>query len=73
MTPSSTATVLEGVNDHENLGAIFRNAAGLGVDAVIFGSGCADPLYRRVAEDRAQVLMIVDPLEHRDGAAWPRR
>ena len=39
--------VLEGVNDHENLGSIFRNAAGLGVDAVVFGSGCADPLYRR--------------------------
>jgi tRNA G18 (ribose-2'-O)-methylase SpoU len=42
-----TIAVLEGVNDHENLGAIFRNAAGLGVDAVIFGQGCADPLYRR--------------------------
>jgi tRNA G18 (ribose-2'-O)-methylase SpoU len=42
-----TIAVLEGVNDHENLGAIFRNAAGLGVDAVVFGSGCADPLYRR--------------------------
>ena len=35
------------VNDHENLGSIFRNAAGLGVDAVVFGAGCADPLYRR--------------------------
>ena len=42
-----TVAVLEGVNDHENLGSIFRNAAGLGVDAVVFGSGCADPLYRR--------------------------
>lgn len=42
-----TVAVLEGVNDHENLGSIFRNAAGLGVDAVIFGGGCADPLYRR--------------------------
>jgi tRNA G18 (ribose-2'-O)-methylase SpoU len=42
-----TVGVLEGVNDHENLGSIFRNAAGLGVDAVVFGSGCADPLYRR--------------------------
>jgi len=42
-----TVAVLEGVNDHENLGSIFRNAAGLGVDAVIFGAGCADPLYRR--------------------------
>ncbi len=42
-----TVAVLEGVNDHENLGSIFRNAAGLGVDAVVFGPGCADPLYRR--------------------------
>jgi tRNA G18 (ribose-2'-O)-methylase SpoU len=42
-----TLAVLEGVNDHENLGSIFRNAAGLGVDAVVFGAGCADPLYRR--------------------------
>ncbi|EKF22372.1 spoU rRNA Methylase family protein [Mycolicibacterium hassiacum DSM 44199] len=42
-----TVAVLEGVNDHENLGSIFRNAAGLSVDAVVFGSGCADPLYRR--------------------------
>ena len=32
-----TVAVLEGVNDHENLGSIFRNAAGLGVDAVVFG------------------------------------
>jgi tRNA G18 (ribose-2'-O)-methylase SpoU len=38
---------LEGVNDHENLGALFRNAAGLGVDAVLLGPRCADPLYRR--------------------------
>ncbi len=42
-----TVAVLEGVNDHENIGSIFRNAAGLGVDAVVFGRGCADPLYRR--------------------------
>ena len=42
-----TVAVLEGVNDHENLGSIFRNAAGLGVDAIVFGVGCADPLYRR--------------------------
>jgi len=42
-----TVAILEGVNDHENLGSIFRNAAGLDVDAVVFGSGCADPLYRR--------------------------
>ena len=39
--------VLEGVGDHENLGALFRNAAALGVDGVLLGGGCADPLYRR--------------------------
>jgi tRNA G18 (ribose-2'-O)-methylase SpoU len=47
LTEARTVAVLEGVNDHENLGSIFRNAAGLGVDAVLFGTGCADPLYRR--------------------------
>jgi tRNA G18 (ribose-2'-O)-methylase SpoU len=44
---AQTVAVLEGVNDHENVGSIFRNAAGLGVSGVIFGTGCADPLYRR--------------------------
>jgi tRNA G18 (ribose-2'-O)-methylase SpoU len=39
--------VCEGVNDHENLGALFRNAAALGADAVLLGDRCADPLYRR--------------------------
>ena len=39
--------MLEGVNDHENLGALFRNAAALGVDGVLLGPRCADPLYRR--------------------------
>ncbi|MGH3935595.1 MAG: TrmH family RNA methyltransferase [Pseudonocardiaceae bacterium] len=39
--------VLEGINDHENLGGLFRNAAALGVDAILLGPRCADPLYRR--------------------------
>lgn len=47
LVEARTVAVLEGVNDHENLGSIFRNAAGLGIDAVVFGAGCADPLYRR--------------------------
>src|SRR5262249_39472750 len=44
---SHQVAVLEGINDHENLGSLFRNAAALGVDAVLLGPGCADPLYRR--------------------------
>lgn len=47
VTGVRTVAVLEGVNDHENLGAMFRNAAGLGADAILFGDRCADPLYRR--------------------------
>jgi tRNA G18 (ribose-2'-O)-methylase SpoU len=39
--------VLEEVNSHTNLGAIFRCAAGLGMDAVLLSPTCADPLYRR--------------------------
>lgn len=42
-----TVAVLEGVGDNENLGSIFRNAAALGVGAVLLADGCADPLYRR--------------------------
>jgi tRNA G18 (ribose-2'-O)-methylase SpoU len=44
---SERLAVLEGVGDHENLGALFRNVAALGVDGVILGPGCSDPLYRR--------------------------
>jgi tRNA G18 (ribose-2'-O)-methylase SpoU len=43
----STAVILEGINDHENLGAIFRNAAALGAGAVLLDPSCCDPLYRR--------------------------
>jgi tRNA G18 (ribose-2'-O)-methylase SpoU len=39
--------VLEDLVDHANVGAIFRCAAALGVDAVVLSSRCADPLYRR--------------------------
>ncbi|MEX0836219.1 MAG: TrmH family RNA methyltransferase, partial [Nitriliruptor sp.] len=39
--------VLEGLNDHENLGTLFRSARGLGYGGVLLGPGCADPLYRR--------------------------
>ena len=39
--------VLEKVNDHENLGLLFRSAAALGVDAVLLDRECSDPLYRR--------------------------
>jgi tRNA G18 (ribose-2'-O)-methylase SpoU len=63
-----TVAVLEGVNDHENLGSIFRNAAGLGVDAVVFGTGCADPLYRRAVRVSMGHALLVP---YAWAAAWP--
>ena len=39
--------VAEGLNDHENLGALFRNASALGATGVLLDPSSADPLYRR--------------------------
>lgn len=41
--------VLENVMNPTNVGAIFRSAAALGMDAVLLTDGCSDPLYRRAA------------------------
>lgn len=68
LASARTVAVLEGVNDHENIGSIFRNAAGLGVDAVVFGGACADPLYRRsVRVSMGHVLLV--PFAHVE--SWP--
>src|SRR3954469_26018345 len=45
-----TVVVLEDVVDHTNVGAAFRSAAALGVDAVLLSPRCADPLYRRAVK-----------------------
>lgn len=39
--------VTEGLNDHENLGALFRNAAAFGAGTVLLDESSCDPLYRR--------------------------
>jgi tRNA G18 (ribose-2'-O)-methylase SpoU len=44
---ASCLAVLEGINDHENLGSIIRSAAALGVDGLLLDPTCCDPLYRR--------------------------
>ena len=41
--------VLENVQNPTNVGAIFRSAAAMGMDAVLLSPGCSDPLYRRCA------------------------
>lgn len=61
--------VLEDIVDHTNVGAVFRSAAALGVDAVLVSPRCADPLYRRaVRVSMGTVFQVpwtrIDP--------WPR-
>jgi len=51
--------LLEGLNDPENIGAIFRNAAAFGVAAVLCDPTCADPLYRRsIRVSAGQALQV---------------
>jgi tRNA G18 (ribose-2'-O)-methylase SpoU len=39
--------VLERIGDADNVGSIFRNSAAFGIDGVLIGPSCADPLYRK--------------------------
>jgi len=47
LTGARRVVVCEDIVDHTNLGALFRAAAGFGIDAVFVTPSCADPLYRR--------------------------
>ena len=47
--PARRVAVLEGIVDATNVGAIFRSAAALGMDAVLLTPTCCDPLCRRAA------------------------
>ncbi len=44
---SRRVAVLENIMNPTNVGAIFRSAAALGIDAVILSADCSNPLYRR--------------------------
>lgn len=44
---ATTVLLLERLNDHENVGALFRVARALGADAVLLDPETCDPLYRR--------------------------
>ena len=48
-TDAKRIVILENVQNPTNVGAIFRSAAALGMDAVLLTPGCSNPLYRRSA------------------------
>ena len=64
--------VLEDIMNPTNLGAIFRSAAALGMDAVLLTPGCSDPLYRRSARVSMGTVFQV-PWAHigEEMAEWP--
>jgi tRNA G18 (ribose-2'-O)-methylase SpoU len=65
---ATSVVVLEEVNSHTNIGAIFRCAAGLGMDAVLLSPTCADPLYRRsVRVSMGEVFAV----PYARFASWP--
>ena len=49
LSGASRVAVLEGVTDPTNIGSVIRSAAALGMDAVLLGGNCCDPLHRRAA------------------------
>ncbi len=65
--------VLEGIVDATNVGAIFRSAAALGVDAVLVTPSCCDPLCRRaVRVGMGSVFLIPWAQIGDDASQWPQ-
>jgi tRNA G18 (ribose-2'-O)-methylase SpoU len=51
--------VLEAVANADNIGGVFRNAAAFGVDAVLLGPACGDPLYRKAVRTSMGAVLRV--------------
>jgi tRNA G18 (ribose-2'-O)-methylase SpoU len=59
LASASRVVVMEAVTNHTNLGAVFRSAAALGMDAVLLSPTSCDPLYRRtVRVSMGQVFAV---------------
>jgi tRNA G18 (ribose-2'-O)-methylase SpoU len=59
---------LEGVNNPDNIGGLFRSAAAFGVDLVVLGPGCGDPLYRKAIRTSMAAALQVPFV---DAGTWP--
>lgn len=74
---ASRIVLLENVQNPTNVGAIFRSAAALGMDAVLLTPGCSNPLYRRSARVSMgtvfQIPWTFTPEWPEDGMALLRR
>ena len=68
---ASRVAVLENVVNPTNIGAIFRSAAALHMDAVLLTSGCSDPLYRRAARVSMGTVFQIPWTYFDKKTAWP--
>jgi tRNA G18 (ribose-2'-O)-methylase SpoU len=57
--PLSRILVLEGVNNPDNVGGLFRTAAAFGIDLVVLGPNCGDPLYRKAVRTSMGATLAV--------------
>ncbi|RWB85273.1 RNA methyltransferase [Mesorhizobium sp.] len=64
------AVVLVGISNHDNMGAIFRNAAAFGADAVLLDRTCCDPLYRKAIRVSVSAALKVPFASFNDTAAF---
>ena len=63
--------VLEDVQNPTNVGAIFRSAAALGMDAVLLTPACTNPLYRRSARVSMGTVFQIPWTYFDKGTDWP--
>lgn len=69
-TSAKRVAVLEGIVDSTNIGAIFRSAAALGMDAVLLSPSCCDPLNRRAV--RVSMGTVFQMPWARFSGKWPQ-
>ena len=66
--------ILENVVNPTNVGAIFRSAAALGMDAVLLTAGCADPLYRRALRvSMGTIFQVPWTYFDKKTSSWPEQ
>ena len=63
-----TLVAMERVSNADNVGSIFRNAAAFGVDGILVGPSCTDPLYRKAIRTSMGAALITP---FADARPWP--
>lgn len=71
-SPARRIAILENIMNPTNVGAIFRSAAALNIDAVLLTPGCSNPLYRRaIRVSMGTVFQIPWTFLGSEDSEWP--